>query len=152
MIYHIETYDVTTIRASTPMYLMSRKIKAMGIKMVLSGEGSDEVFGGYLYFHKAPNAKELHEETVRKLLALHMYDCARANKAMSAWGVEARVPFLDKKFLDVAMRINPQDKAVTAKWKNTSCVNVLKRICLQAWPGGRKSSSPMASVTVGSTP
>ncbi|MGJ2514143.1 asparagine synthase-related protein, partial [Salmonella enterica subsp. enterica serovar Paratyphi A] len=105
-----ETYDVTTIRASTPMYLMSRKIKAMGIKMVLSGEGSDEVFGGYLYFHKAPNAKELHEETVRKLQALHMYDCTRANKAMSAWGVEARVPFLDKKFLDVAMRINPQDK------------------------------------------
>ncbi len=92
------------------MYLMSRKIKAMGIKMVLSGEGSDEVFGGYLYFHKAPNAKELHEETVRKLQALHMFDCARANKAMSAWGVEARVPFLDKKFLDVAMRINPQDK------------------------------------------
>ncbi|MBC7176680.1 MAG: glutathione synthase, partial [Klebsiella pneumoniae] len=110
VIYHIETYDVTTIRASTPMYLMSRKIKAMGIKMVLSGEGSDEVFGGYLYFHKAPNAKELHEETVRKLQALHMFDCARANKAMSAWGVEARVPFLDKKFLDVAMRINPQDK------------------------------------------
>lgn len=110
VIYHIETYDVTTIRASTPMYLMSRKIKAMGIKMVLSGEGSDEVFGGYLYFHKAPNAKELHEETVRKLLALHQYDCARANKAMSAWGVEARVPFLDKKFLDVAMRINPKDK------------------------------------------
>ncbi|MBA0188161.1 asparagine synthase B [Pectobacterium odoriferum] len=110
VIYHIETYDVTTIRASTPMYLMSRKIKAMGIKMVLSGEGSDEVFGGYLYFHKAPNAKELHEETVRKLLALHQYDCARANKAMSAWGVEARVPFLDKNFLDVAMRINPRDK------------------------------------------
>ena len=110
VIYHIETYDVTTIRASTPMYLMSRKIKAMGIKMVLSGEGADEVLGGYLYFHKAPNAKEFHEETVRKLLALHMYDCARANKAMSAWGVEARVPFLDKKFLDVAMRINPKDK------------------------------------------
>lgn len=110
VIYHIETYDVTTIRASTPMYLMSRKIKAMGIKMVLSGEGADEVFGGYLYFHKAPNAQEFHEETVRKLLALHMYDCARANKAMSAWGVEARVPFLDKKFLDVAMRINPKDK------------------------------------------
>ena len=110
VIYHIETYDVTTIRASTPMYLMARKIKAMGIKMVLSGEGADEVFGGYLYFHKAPNAKEFHEETVRKLLALHMYDCARANKAMSAWGVEARVPFLDKKFLDVAMRINPKDK------------------------------------------
>ncbi|AJQ98335.1 glutamine-hydrolyzing asparagine synthetase [Hafnia paralvei ATCC 29927] len=110
VIYHIETYDVTTIRASTPMYLMARKIKAMGIKMVLSGEGADEVFGGYLYFHKAPNAKEFHEETVRKLLALHMYDCARANKAMSAWGVEARVPFLDKKFLDVAMRLNPKDK------------------------------------------
>ena len=110
VIYHIETYDVTTIRASTPMYLMSRKIKAMGIKMVLSGEGADEVFGGYLYFHKAPNAKEFHEELVRKLQALHMYDCARANKAMSAWGVEARVPFLDKNFLDVAMRINPQDK------------------------------------------
>ncbi|AHF73184.1 asparagine synthetase B [Candidatus Sodalis pierantonius str. SOPE] len=110
VIYHIETYDVTTIRASTPMYLMSRKIKAMGIKMVLSGEGADEVFGGYLYFHKAPNAKEFHEELVRKLQALHMYDCARANKTMSAWGVEARVPFLDKQFLDVAMRINPQDK------------------------------------------
>ncbi|SFN69255.1 asparagine synthase (glutamine-hydrolysing) [Izhakiella capsodis] len=110
VIYHIETYDVTTIRASTPMYLMSRKIKAMGIKMVLSGEGADEVFGGYLYFHKAPNAKEFHEENVRKLLALHMFDCARANKAMSAWGVEARVPFLDKKFLDVAMTINPADK------------------------------------------
>ncbi|XBS70938.1 asparagine synthase B [Acerihabitans sp. KWT182] len=110
VIYHIETYDVTTIRASTPMYLMSRKIKAMGIKMVLSGEGADEVFGGYLYFHKAPNAKEFHEELVRKLQALHMYDCARANKAMSAWGVEARVPFLDKNFLDVAMRVNPQDK------------------------------------------
>lgn len=110
VIYHIETYDVTTIRASIPMYLMSRKIKAMGIKMVLSGEGADEVFGGYLYFHKAPNAKEFHEESVRKLLTLHMYDCIRANKAMAAWGVEARVPFLDKKFLDVAMRINPKDK------------------------------------------
>lgn len=153
VIYHIETYDVTTIRASTPMYLMSRKIKAMGIKMVLSGEGSDEVFGGYLYFHKAPNAKELHEETVRKLLALHMYDCARANKAMSAWGVEARVPFLDKNSLMWRCVLTHRIKcAVTAKWKNTSCVNVLKRICLQAWPGGRKSSSPMASVTVGSTP
>ncbi|WP_392566459.1 asparagine synthase B [Utexia brackfieldae] len=110
VIYFIETYDVTTIRASTPMYLMARKIKAMGIKMVLSGEGADEVFGGYLYFHKAPNAQEFHEETVRKLAALHMYDCARANKAMSAWGVEARVPFLDKKFLDTAMRLNPKDK------------------------------------------
>lgn len=110
VIYHLETYDVTTIRASTPMYLMSRKIKAMGIKMVLSGEGADEIFGGYLYFHKAPNAKEFHEETVRKLARLHMFDCARANKATSAWGVEARVPFLDKAFVDVAMRLNPADK------------------------------------------
>ncbi|MEW9798146.1 asparagine synthase B [Alteromonas sp. CYL-A6] len=110
VIYHLETYDTTTIRAATPMYLMTRKIKAMGIKMVLSGEGSDEIFGGYLYFHKAPNAKEFHEETVRKLDRLHMFDCARANKATSAWGVEARVPFLDKHFLDVAMRLNPQDK------------------------------------------
>ncbi|MFT4927291.1 MAG: asparagine synthase (glutamine-hydrolyzing) [Phenylobacterium sp.] len=110
VIYHLETYDVTTIRASTPMYLMSRQIKAMGIKMVLSGEGADEIFGGYLYFHKAPNAKELHEETVRKLDRLHMFDCLRANKSMSAWGIEARVPFLDKKFLDVAMSMDPQDK------------------------------------------
>lgn len=110
VIYFLETYDVTTIRASTPMYLMSRKIKAMGIKMVLSGEGSDEIFGGYLYFHKAPNAKEFHEETVRKLDRLHMFDCARANKATCAWGVEARVPFLDKEFIDVAMRLNPKDK------------------------------------------
>ena len=97
VIYHIETYDVTTIRASTPMYLLARKIKAMGIKMVLSGEGADEIFGGYLYFHKAPNAKEFHEETVRKLLALSMFDCARANKSLAAWGVEGRVPFLDKR-------------------------------------------------------
>lgn len=110
VIYHIETYDVTTIRASTPMYLLARKIKAMGIKMVLSGEGADEIFGGYLYFHKAPNAKEFHEETVRKLLALSMFDCARANKSLAAWGVEGRVPFLDKEFIDVAMRLNPVDK------------------------------------------
>ena len=110
VIYHLETYDVTTIRAATPMYLMSRKIKAMGIKMVLSGEGADEIFGGYLYFHKAPNAQEFHEETVRKLSRLNMFDCARANKATSAWGVEARVPFLDKDFIDVAMRLNPKDK------------------------------------------
>ncbi|WOH38688.1 asparagine synthase B [Thalassotalea fonticola] len=110
VIYHIETYDVTTIRASTPMCLMARKIKAMGIKMVLSGEGADEIFGGYLYFHKAPNAKEFHEELVRKLDKLHMFDCLRANKSMSAWGIEARVPFLDKEFMDVAMRINPEDK------------------------------------------
>lgn len=110
VIYFIETYDVTTVRASTPMYLMARKIKAMGIKMVLSGEGADEIFGGYLYFHKAPDAKAFHEETVRKLGLLHLYDCARANKAMGAWGIEARVPFLDKKFLDIAMRLNPGDK------------------------------------------
>jgi len=110
VVYFLETYDVTTIRASTPMYLMARKIKAMGIKMVLSGEGSDELFGGYLYFHKAPNAQEFHEETLRKLDRLHMFDCNRANKAMSAWGIEARVPFLDKHFMDVAMRLNPQAK------------------------------------------
>lgn len=134
------------------MYLMSRKIKAMGIKMVLSGEGSDEVFGGYLYFHKAPNAKELHEETVRKLQALHMFDCARANKAMSAWGVEAR-PVLDKKFLDVAMRINPQDKMCgNGKMENMSCVNVLNLTCRRASPGARKNSSLMALVTAGSIP
>src|SRR5690606_3116487 len=110
VVYFLETYDVTTIRASTPMYLMARKIKATGIKMVLSGEGSDELFGGYLYFHKAPNAKEFHEETLRKLDRLHMFDCNRANKAMSAWGIEARVPFLDKYCMDVAMRLNPQAK------------------------------------------
>lgn len=110
VIYHLETYDVTTVRASTPMYLLSRVIKSMGVKMVLSGEGADEIFGGYLYFHKAPNAKEFHEETVRKLGKLHLYDCLRANKSLAAWGVEGRVPFLDKEFLDVAMRINPEEK------------------------------------------
>ena len=110
VIYHIETYDVTTVRASTPMYLLARFIKSMGVKMVLSGEGSDEIFGGYLYFHKAPDAKALHEETVRKLDKLHLYDCLRANKTLSAWGVEGRVPFLDKEFMDIAMRINPADK------------------------------------------
>jgi asparagine synthase (glutamine-hydrolysing) len=114
VIYHLETYDVTTIRAATPMFLMARKIRAMGIKMVLSGEGADEIFGGYLYFHKAPDAQAFHEETVRKLSRLHSYDCLRANKAMAAWGVEARVPFLDKEFLDVAMRIDPADKMITA--------------------------------------
>jgi len=112
VIYHLETYDITTIRAATPMYLMARKIRSMGIKMVLSGEGADEIFGGYLYFHKAPNAKALHDETVRKLSKLHLFDCLRANKSMAAWGVEARVPFLDKEFLDVAMRIHPEDKLV----------------------------------------
>ncbi|MEJ8568673.1 asparagine synthase B [Elongatibacter sediminis] len=110
VIYHLETYDVTTIRAATPMYLMARKIHAMGIKMVLSGEGADEIFGGYLYFHKAPDPQAFHEETVRKMSRLHSYDCLRANKAMAAWGVEARVPFLDTRFIDVAMRLNPRDK------------------------------------------
>ena len=110
VIYYTETYDVTTIRASTPMYLLARVIKSMGIKMVLSGEGADEIFGGYLYFHKAPSAREFHEETVRKLSKLHLYDCLRANKSLSAWGVEGRVPFLDKEFLDVAMRLNPAVK------------------------------------------
>jgi asparagine synthase (glutamine-hydrolysing) len=112
VIYQLETYDITTIRASTPMYLMARVIKSMGIKMVLSGEGADELFGGYLYFHKAPNAKEFHEETVRKLSKLHMYDCLRANKSLAAWGIEGRVPFLDKEFMDVAMRLNPNDKMI----------------------------------------
>lgn len=110
VIYHIETYDVTTVRASTPMYLIARFIKSFGIKMVLSGEGADEIFGGYLYFHKAPDAEEFHKETVRKLSKLHQYDCLRANKSLASWGVEGRVPFLDKEFLDVAMRLNPKDK------------------------------------------
>jgi asparagine synthase (glutamine-hydrolysing) len=110
VIYHLETYDVTTVRASTPMYLLARVIKSMGIKMVLSGEGADEIFGGYLYFHKAPDAKSFHEETIRKLGKLHLYDCLRANKSLAAWGVEGRVPFLDKEFLDTAMRLNPKDK------------------------------------------
>lgn len=113
VIYHIETYDVTSIRASTPMYLIARKIKSMGVKMILSGEGADEIFGGYLYFHKAPDAEALHIETVRKLQQLHWFDCLRANKSMASWGVEARVPFLDKEFIDIAMNINPADKLVT---------------------------------------
>ena len=115
VIYYIETYDVTTVRASTPMYLLARVIKSMGIKMVLSGEGADEVFGGYLYFHKAPDAKAFHEETVRKIGKLYLYDCLRANKSLSAWGVEGRVPFLDKEFLDVAMRLNPEAKMSPGK-------------------------------------
>jgi asparagine synthase (glutamine-hydrolysing) len=110
VIYHIETYDVTTIRASTPMYLLARFIKSMGIKMVLSGEGADEIFGGYLYFHKAPNAEEFHKESIRKVGRLNLYDCLRANKTLAAWGVEGRVPFLDKEFMDVAMRFNPEEK------------------------------------------
>ncbi len=128
VIYHIETYDVTTIRASTPMYLMARYIKAMGIKMVLSGEGSDEIFGGYLYFHKAPNDQEFHEELVRKLSQLHLYDCLRANKSLMAWGVEGRVPFLDKKFLDVAMHINPKDKMCPGK-------TIEKKVLREAFDG-----------------
>lgn len=126
VIYFIETYDVTTVRASTPMYLLARFIKSMGIKMVLSGEGADEVFGGYLYFHKAPNAKAFHEETVRKLGKLYLYDCLRANKSLAAWGVEGRVPFLDKEFLDVAMRLNPEDKMCPGK-------NIEKRIIREAF-------------------
>lgn len=110
VIYHLETFDITTIRAATPMYLMARKIRAMGIKMILSGEGADEIFGGYLYFHKAPNAQEFHQELLRKLSMLHKYDCLRANKAMAAWGIEARVPFLDKEFMDVAMSLQTSDK------------------------------------------
>lgn len=129
VIYHIETYDVTTVRASTPMYLLARFIKSMGVKMVLSGEGSDEIFGGYLYFHKAPDAKALHEETVRKLDRLHLYDCLRANKTLSAWGVEGRVPFLDKEFMDIAMRINPADKMCGRNGK------IEKHILRQAFEG-----------------
>ena len=115
VVFHLETYDVTTIRASTPMYLMARVIKSMGIKMVLSGEGADEIFGGYLYFHKAPNAEEFHKETVRKLEKLYQYDCLRANKSLAAWGIEGRVPFLDKEFIDVAMSINPDDKMINSE-------------------------------------
>ena len=115
VIYFIETYDVTTVRASTPMYLLARVIKSMGIKMVLSGEGADEIFGGYLYFHKAPTPEEFHKETVRKLSKLHLYDCLRANKSLSAWGVEGRVPFLDKEFLDVAMTLDPSYKMCPGK-------------------------------------
>ena len=120
VIYHIETYDVTTVRASTPMYLLARVIKSMGIKMVLSGEGADETFGGYLYFHKAPSPEEFHKETVRKIDKLYQYDCLRANKSLAAWGIEGRVPFLDKEFIDVAMNINPSDKMINSdrmeKW------------------------------------
>ncbi|KKK18668.1 hypothetical protein P175DRAFT_0561022 [Aspergillus ochraceoroseus IBT 24754] len=113
VIYHLETYDVTTIRASTPMYLLSRKVKGLGVKMVLSGEGSDEIFGGYLYFHAAPNKEEFHKETVRRVKNLHLSDCLRANKSTSAWGLEARVPFLDKAFLETAMNVDPQEKMIT---------------------------------------
>ena len=133
VIYFIETYDVTTVRASTPMYLLARVIKSMGIKMVLSGEGADEVFGGYLYFHKAPSAQAFHEETVRKLSKLHLYDCLRANKSLSAWGVEGRVPFLDKDFLDVAMRTNPKAKMCGKKTKTGTEFEIEKKIVREAF-------------------
>jgi len=131
VIYHIETYDITTVRASTPMYLLARVIKSMGIKMVLSGEGADEIFGGYLYFHKAPTAQAFHEETVRKLSRLHLYDCLRANKSLSAWGVEGRVPFLDKEFLDVAMRTNPLAKMCPVNEDGSSTIE--KKIVREAF-------------------
>ena len=135
VIYYIETYDVTTVRASTPMYLLARVIKSMGIKMVLSGEGADEVFGGYLYFHKAPSAKDFHEETVRKLGKLHLYDCLRANKSLCAWGIEGRVPFLDKEFLDVAMRTNPKAKMCgpTPSQKGEESFIIEKKIVREAF-------------------
>ncbi len=133
VIYFIETYDVTTVRASTPMYLLARVIKSMGIKMVLSGEGADEIFGGYLYFHKAPSAKAFHEETVRKLSKLHYYDCLRANKSLSAWGVEGRVPFLDKEFLDVAMRTNPEAKMCGSKKNGEPGFEIEKKIVREAF-------------------
>ncbi len=133
VIYFIETFDVTTVRASTPMYLLARVIKSMGIKMVLSGEGADEIFGGYLYFHKAPNARAFHEETVRKLSKLHYYDCLRANKSLSAWGVEGRVPFLDKEFLDVAMRTNPEVKMCGPKKNGEPGFEIEKKIVREAF-------------------
>ena len=133
VIYFIETYDVTTVRASTPMYLLARVIKSMGIKMVLSGEGADEIFGGYLYFHKAPNAQAFHEETVRKLSKLHYYDCLRANKSLCAWGVEGRVPFLDKEFLDVAMRTNPEAKMCGPKKNGEPGFEIEKKIVREAF-------------------
>jgi len=133
VIYYIETYDVTTVRASTPMYLLARVIKSMGIKMVLSGEGADEIFGGYLYFHKAPSAQAFHEETVRKLGKLYLYDCLRANKSLSAWGVEGRVPFLDKEFLDVAMRTNPRAKMIAPPSGAVGGAWIEKRILREAF-------------------
>ena len=132
VIYFIETYDITTVRASVPMYMLARVIKSMGIKMVLSGEGADEIFGGYLYFHKAPSAEEFHKETVRKLSKLHQYDCLRANKSLSAWGVEGRVPFLDKEFLDVAMRTNPKAKMCSLNGSDPKA-SMEKRIVREAF-------------------
>ena len=133
VIYFIETYDITTVRASVPMYLLARVIKSMGIKMVLSGEGADDIFGGYLYFHKAPSAEEFHKETVRKLSKLHQYDCLRANKSLSAWGVEGRVPFLDKEFLDVAMRTNPKAKMCSILLGSDPKASMEKRIVREAF-------------------
>jgi asparagine synthase (glutamine-hydrolysing) len=153
VIYHLETYDITTVRASTPMFLMARSIKSHGIKMVLSGEGADELFGGYLYFHKAPSAEEFHKETVRKLDKLHQYDCLRANKSLAAWGIEGRVPFLDKEFIDVAMRINPQDKMINKERMEKWVVRKAFQDYLPesvAWR--QKSNFLMELVTVGSIP
>ena len=145
VIYFIETYDVTTVRASTPMYLLARVIKSMGIKMVLSGEGADEIFGGYLYFHKAPNARAFHEETVRKLSKLHLYDCLRANKSLAAWGVEGRVPFLDKEFLDVAMQLDPEIKMAPGKVIEKK---VLREAFADMLPSGIAWRQKNSSVTV----
>tara|TARA_R110002072_G_scaffold14307_1_gene59588 strand:- start:19977 stop:21665 length:1689 start_codon:yes stop_codon:yes gene_type:complete len=131
VIYHVETYDITTIRASTPMFLLARAIKAMGIKMVLSGEGADEIFGGYLYFHKAPTAKDFHDENVRKLEKLHMYDCLRANKSLASWGIEGRVPFLDKEFMDVAMRLNAKDKMIIGGQGNAKAKQAMEKWVLR---------------------
>ena len=180
VIHHLETFDVTTIRAATPMYLMARRIRTLGIKMVLSGEGADEVFGGYLYFHRAPDPRSFHDETVRKLDRLHQFDCLRANKAMAAWGVEARVPFLDKEFLDVAMSMDPAakmpgrapewDATTGARWpsvrvragprrsrgpprgrsRSASCGKHSPTICPPRSSGVRRSSSPTGSATGGS--
>lgn len=145
VINHIETYDITIIRAAIPMYLMSYKIKRMSIKIVLSSKGADEVFGGYLYFYKALNVREFHDKTVQKLFALHILKCAYANKAMPAWGVKTCVPFLDKKFLDATISINPKDKMCgQEKMKNILLVNILSFICQAEWFGVKKSSSPSA--------
>ena len=155
MIYHLESFDLTTVRASTPMYLLMRKIHAMGIKMVLSGEGADEIFGGYLYFHKAPDGRELHEETVRKLMKLHLYDCLRANKSSAAWSVEARVPFLDREFLDVAMTLDPSVKlprnaAPPGPSRSSPCGTPSGATSRTPSCGGRRNSFPTGWATGGS--
>ena len=152
VIYYIETYDVTTVRASTPMYLLARVIKSMGIKMVLSGEGADEIFGGYLYFHKAPSAKDFHEETVRKLGKLYLYDCLRANKSLSAWGVEGRVPFLDKEFLDIAMRTNPEAKMARPTPQPLPCMEGSKYHTVAETPASQTHSTPSLQGRAGGGP